>query len=74
MVSALLNWFDVKLVYEGAVWEGNMGVKLAGKNPSFAQSLDIFVNWHATSRMALLDLNYLFYNLPLQIQTIEDAL
>ena len=45
MVSALLNWFDVKLVYEGAVWEGNMGVKLAGKNPSFAQSLDIFVNW-----------------------------
>ena len=39
------------------------GVKLACKDPTFSQSQN-----------TLLDLNYIFYNLPLQIHKIEDAL
>ena len=38
------------------------GVKLACKDPTFSQSQN-----------TLLDLNYIFYNLPLQIHKIEDA-
>ena len=49
-----------------------MSVKTECEDPSFAQSLVIFAN--QTSSMAFLDLFYMLYKLPLQIQTIEGAL
>ena len=51
------------------------GVKLACKDPSFAQSLVIFANqtWQLLE-WPFLTLTYMFYKLPIQIQTVEGAL
>ena len=51
------------------------GVKSACKDPSFAQSLVIFANqtWQLPE-WPFQTLTYMFYKLPLQIQTIEGTL
>ena len=51
------------------------GVKSACKDPCFAQSLVIFANqtWQLPEQ-PFQTLTYMYYNLPLQIHTIEGAL
>ena len=51
------------------------GVKVACKDPSFAQSLVIFANQtRQLPEWSFQTITYMFYKLPLQIQTIEGAL